>query len=272
MEYTCVKAVYFSPAKNTQLAVRTIANAAAKKLGLPLQELDFTLPAARLEKTQFSPDQLVVFGTPVYAGRVPNKISPWVAEGFLGNGAAACAVVTFGNRSFDNALAELCSLLSQDGFSVLAACAVVAEHSFTAKLAPGRPNKEDIQALCQFGEAFAQKAQENKPAAPLAVPGQADAPYYTPRGTDGKPAVFLKAKPLTDPAKCNQCADCVKVCPMGSISAQDPSQVTGICIKCQACIKSCPTGAKYFADEAFLSHVAMLEQNFTRPAESTWYI
>ena len=59
---------------------------------------------------------------------------------------------------------------------------------------------------------------------------------------------------------------------MGSISAEDPAQVTGICIKCQACIKKCPVQAKYFDDPAFLSHVAMLEQNYTRRAEAELFV
>ena len=52
----------------------------------------------------------------------------------------------------------------------------------------------------------------------------------------------------------------------------DPKQVTGVCIKCQSCVRKCPHGAKYFTDEAFLSHIAMLEQNFTRPAENAVFV
>ena len=48
--------------------------------------------------------------------------------------------------------------------------------------------------------------------------------------------------------------------------------MTGICIKCQACIKKCPKKAKYFDDPAFLSHVAMLEQNYTRRAEPEMFL
>ena len=51
-----------------------------------------------------------------------------------------------------------------------------------------------------------------------------------------------------------------------------PGTCTGICIKCQACIKICPAGAKYFDNEAFLSHVAMLEQNYTRRSEAEYFI
>lgn len=59
---------------------------------------------------------------------------------------------------------------------------------------------------------------------------------------------------------------------MGSISHEDPKLVTGICVKCQACIKQCPAHAKYFDDPAFLSHVEMLKENYTRHADSDFFI
>ena len=81
-------------------------------------------------------------------------------------------------------------------------------------------------------------------------------PYYVPKGLEGTPAVFLKAKPVTDSGKCTGCSLCAEHCPMGSIGTD------GICIKCQACIAVCPQSAKYFTDGAFLSHKAMLERDF----------
>ena len=93
-------------------------------------------------------------------------------------------------------------------------------------------------------------------------------PYYTPLRADGTPAKFLKAKPLTDRDKCVHCGLCAKVCPMGSIDPETVEAV-GLCVKCQACVRRCPKGAKFFEDADFLSHVAMLEQNYTRRAENT---
>ena len=107
---------------------------------------------------------------------------------------------------------------------------------------------------------------------PPQIPGDAAAPYYVPKGTDGQPAKFLKAKPLTDMEKCTKCGDCVKLCPVGSINPADVADVPGICIKCQACIRGCKAGAKYFDDAAFLSHVAMLEQNFTARKENEFFL
>lgn len=43
-------------------------------------------------------------------------------------------------------------------------------------------------------------------------------------------------------------------------------------LKCQRCVRKCTKHAKYFDDPAFLSHVAMLEQNFTEPKENEVYL
>lgn len=107
MEIKTVYAVYFSATGRTRKVVTTLANAIAQTLELPLETVDFTLPAAREETYAFTDKDLVIFGTPTYAGKVPNKLLPFVQTGFAGNGALAVPVVTFGNRSFDNSLAEL---------------------------------------------------------------------------------------------------------------------------------------------------------------------
>ena len=43
---------------------------------------------------------------------------------------------------------------------------------------------------------------------------------------------------------------------------------SGLCVKCQACVRKCTVHAKYFEDGDFLSHVAMLEQNYARRADN----
>ena len=84
---------------------------------------------------------------------------------------------------------------------------------------------------------------------------------------DKTPAKFLKAKPLTDWGKCSRCGACARACPVGSID-KETMEAVGLCIKCQACVRRCTVHAKYFEGRDFLSHVAMLEQNYTRRAEN----
>ena len=195
-------------------------------------------------------------------------------SGFQGNGALAVPVAVFGNRSYDNALMELRNELEAHGFHTVAGAGVPTEHVFSDKLAPGRPNADDLAELAGFGRKIGEKvARLADIPTPIAVKGEDPVgPYYTPLGTDGKPAKFLKATPKTDPDKCNKCGLCATVCPVGSIPADAPDTCAGICIKCHACIKVCPTGAKYLDDPAFLSHVAMLEQNYTRPTQAEWFL
>ena len=107
MKLKGIAAVFFSPTGNTRKAVVEIADVIARREGIAVREIDFTLPRAREEVRKFEAGELVIFGTPVYAGRIPNKILPAVQTLFEGNGALAVPVVTFGNRSFDNALIEL---------------------------------------------------------------------------------------------------------------------------------------------------------------------
>ena len=274
MKITGVKAVFYSATGNTEEVVTAIAEKIAEKLGGSMEICNFTLPGGRTEAQTYAPSELVVFGTPVYAGRVPNKMLPVVQNNFKGEGALAVPVVTFGNRNFDNGLIELRNELENNGFHTIAGAGFAVSHVFSDKIAPGRPDEADREIMMQFAEAVAEKVEKMEEIpAPIEVRGEDPVgTYYTPLGTDGKPAVFLKAKPKTRPEDCDSCGICVEACPMGSISREDPKEVPGICIKCQACVKKCPTNAKYFDDPAFLSHIAMLEQNYTRRAEAEIFI
>ena len=110
MEVKRICAAYWSATGNTDKTVNTIAETLAEKLGVPLERRNFTRPSDRAEDLSFTGRDLVVFGMPTYAGKLPNKMLPYVQQQIHGNGALAVGVVTFGNRSYDNSLAELWSL------------------------------------------------------------------------------------------------------------------------------------------------------------------
>lgn len=273
MEIRKVWALYYSATGTTDKAVNTIAEALAQALGVPMERVGFTRPAEREKEYSFTETDLVVVGSPTYAGKLPNKILPDFQTKLHGNGALAVAVVLFGNRSYDNSLAELSAVLEADGFHTVAAGAFVGRHAFTDALGEGRPDWDDRREMTAFVKAIADKVVSltEIPAA-VVVPGDAAAPYYVPKGTDGQPAKFLKAKPQTDVGKCTNCGACARFCPMGAIDPENVTAVPGTCIKCQACVRKCTRHAKYFDDAAFLSHVAMLEQNFTEPKKNEVFL
>ena len=272
MQFKTVWAVYYSGSGSTRRLLRGMAEAAGEALMLPVRELDYSRPEAREKSYCFTETDLVFWGSPTYAGRLPNVLLPFLRGNFTGGGAAAVAVVLYGNRSYDDALKELCEVLTGNGFLAAAGAAVTAEHAFAPALAHGRPNGEDRAAAAEFARKTALTLREREHPIPVTVPGREPiGAYYTPLGPDGEPARFLKAKPKTDPEQCTRCGLCAAVCPMGSIPREEPTECTGICIKCQGCIRECPAGAKYFDDEAFLSHRAMLEQNYIRRRENEFY-
>ncbi len=278
MKVSHILPICFSPTGQTKNIVLNLSRQLSSTLGVALFPcLDFTLPSQR-QKYQLlsvSPSTLVVFGSPTYAGRIPNRILPFIETLFRGSNTPSISVVTFGNRSFDSSLTELSVLLDCLHFHVFAASAWVYPHVFSAHIASNRPNNEDIKLREQFVWAICQKLHHAKDYRELSKPQIYEKeimPYYTPLDINGKPALFLKAKPITNPLKCNHCSICINHCPMGAISADNPQIVNGICIKCHACISVCPNQAKYFKDESFLSHVSMLEQYYTTPAKSEIYL
>lgn len=279
-------AASFSPTGGTEHIVSLLAEEMGKCLKLPVHKISFTLPDERKKSCTFTEEDLLILGTPVYAGRIPNKILPDVDRSFEGNGTLAVAVSVFGNRNYDDGLMELALLLENHGFCVAAAAAAAARHAFSDDIGAGRPDKQDEEELRVFARRAAEKIKEffgkekivsgNKSScgvSALQITGHNPVgPYYTPLRADGQPAKFLKAKPVTDENLCNRCGTCAQVCPMGSISREDPSVVNGICIKCQACIRSCPAQAKHFEDEDFLSHVEMLREHYTRRAANAFFL
>ena len=273
MEIKTVWAVYFSGTGTTEKVVNTIAQDIAEKLGLPCKSVSFNTPAARQQELSFTADDLVVLGVPVYAGRVPNLILPYVRDSIHGNGALVVPVVLYGNRNFDDGLMELRNVTRDNGFHPITAGAFVGEHSFSTTLGAGRPDADDMALVHTLADKTVEKvtALTEAPAEAVAVEGcDPIRPYYTPRDRHGNPiTTFLKAKPVTDMDKCGGCGLCVQLCPMGSIDPENVANVVGKCIKCCACVKKCPTGAKYFTDEGYLYHQHELEEVYgVRRAES----
>lgn len=271
MEIKTVWAVYFSGTGTTKKVVTCVAKAIAEALNAPYQEYSFNLPKAREEELCFTPGDLVVLGTPVYAGRVPNLLLPYLREKVRGNGALAVPISLFGNRNYDDGLMELRNLLQADGFHTVAGGAFVGEHSFSTVLGAGRPDEQDMALAQELARRTAEKVKEltQAPAQPVHVGGcDPIRPYYTPRDRHGNPINILKVKPKTDLDKCTNCGLCARLCPMGSIDPAHVSNVTGVCIKCCACVKLCPTGAKYYDDEGYLYHQHELEDVYARRAES----
>ncbi|MBO7667286.1 MAG: ferredoxin, partial [Firmicutes bacterium] len=106
--------MFFSATGGVKKIATQLTRAMCEKLECDRRTLDISTPAGREKPPVFAADDIVVCALPVYAGRVPNVLLPYLRT-IQGNGAKACAVVVYGNRAYDNALRELQGLLEEGG-------------------------------------------------------------------------------------------------------------------------------------------------------------
>lgn len=276
MKIDKICALYFSPTGTTHTVVSHLLQCAGRQWPeAKKEELDFTLPVNRVSAPVFQSSDLVFVGLPVYAGRLPNLLLKFLNT-FSGGGALAVPIVLFGNRSYGNALLELRDLLENTGFHTVAAAAFVGQHSFSNRLAQGRPDTDDLEKAGLFVRDIAEKVNgllSTESMMPVPVSGEG-APgyggYYKPLDDTGNTVNMLKVKPVTT-AACTGCKRCAEVCPMGAIDFRDVTDIPGICIKCNACIKVCPVQAKKLVDDSYLGHLRHLENTYTSRSEVVFF-
>ena len=241
-----ITSICFSPTGTTESVLNHIASGMGQDEPVRIDLTDrekreafFAEPESVLGDTD-----CVLVGMPVYFGYIPQFLKERI-KSLDGKGRAAVAVVVYGNRDFDHALKELCALLENGRFQVIAAAAFVGEHSFSSVLpiAIGRPDREDLSAAGRFGERVSSALDKMATIREEDVPGKK------------KTSDPLKTIKLPDPPKprfisekCNQCGLCAESCPMGIIDSGTfdfrNAAARKLCLGCMRCVKACGQGAR----------------------------
>lgn len=253
--------ICFSPTGGTRHIVEQAVYTLAEQHHLPFCIQEYTTPTHRSQWRNIREGDLVVWGSPVYAGRIPNKTLDFVKQNLHGENNPLVAIAVYGGRHWDNALIEMSQLTRRGEMNLVGACAMVSRHVFSDTLGKGRPNDEDLAYMRYYLRNMdiahsIHLEDEDK-----------ELDYYQPMREDRKPAKFLKATPQVELSSCSGCGTCVESCTMGSIRMTDGGPaIEGICIKCMACVFRCPNNAFKFTDEDFLSHIRMIEQSCSRNA------
>lgn len=227
MNFKQITGIYFSPTEHTKKVVELIAG----RIHGNRTVLDLT-DAGKRPDYHFTEDEAVIVGVPVYGGRVPETAEKRLRK-LHGRNTPAVLVVTYGNRAYEDALAELRDVLSEQGFQTVAAAAVVTEHNILRGIATGRPDAADEDALRQFGKKVDDRLRTVRSACRIGeVAVKGNVPYRA-YGT-----VPFKIKVS---GGCSRCGLCIKKCPVQAISRTDP-KVTDQkrCISCMRCVKVCP--------------------------------
>lgn len=254
--------LYFSPTHTTKKIVSAVGKVLFEKFLCRTEVVDLTPALAREREYRFGEEDIVVFGAPVYGGRVPPLLSPVLSK-LQGNGARAIVLSVYGNRDYDDALLETADIFTEKGFLVCAAGAFVGEHSYSDKVGGGRPDCDDIVAAQSFGLLAAVKVRAGKP---IEKTLRGNRPYKELSAfmTAPKPA------PALDAEKCTHCGKCVSVCPVNNIAADLADGEK--CIACAACVKFCPQGARAFADGHIAAVREKLEKNCTARRSPEFFI
>ena len=195
-----------------------------------VETVDLTDPASI--PRSFRREDLVLIAVPSFGGRVPSLAAQRLA-GIEGNQAACVLLCVYGNRAYEDTLAELRDLAEQQNFRVLAAIAAIAEHSILRQYAAGRPDAQDGERLGEFSQAVLEKFRSGNETAP-ALPG--NRPYKQP----GRTSLVPKAG-----KGCTACGLCARQCPAQAIRLENlQTAENALCISCMRCVARCPQGVR----------------------------
>ena len=220
--------IVFSPTGGT----KKVADCLTSALEGEVTTVDLTDSKQDFDTVSLTKEDVAVISVPSYGGRVPAVAAERLSQ-VHGSGAHAVLVCVYGNRAYEDTLAELEDTAKQAGFQVIAAVAAIAEHSIARQFAAGRPDSQDAAQLSDFAKQIQHKLSENNLTEP-AIPG--NRPYKKAGGAG------LVPKPTKE---CVRCGVCAQACPVQAIDKEDPNKVDDkACISCMRCISVCPHTAR----------------------------
>lgn len=233
MKMNELKLVYFSPTGTTRKVIMEVA----RNIDLKSVSFDLTVHKEKRPSLQFKKDDFVLFGIPVYGGRVPQTFLEYF-DLVKGEGTPAALIATYGCREYEDALLELKTEVENRGFKVIGAAAFPTEHSIVRSIGLGRPNKEDMKVIADYGIQLNRRLKKEKSFDKFNIQVPGNTPYRKYSHTPLTPKV--------DVSLCTECGACMKSCPAGAIPSDNPKKTDSKkCITCLKCVRICKQKARY---------------------------
>lgn len=215
--------IIFSPTGGTEKVAHIISrqwSESTEKIDLSDSDTDFS-------ECVIGKEDRVLIAMPSFGGRAPAAAIERLKK-IKGNGAKCTLVCVYGNRAYEDTLAEMEDAAKECGFMVVAAVAAIAQHSIIPQYAASRPDASDEKQLAEFARQIAEKKD-----AVTSIPGNRPCKKAGGAGLVPKPS---KA--------CVKCGVCAKNCPVQAIDPVTLTADTKKCISCMRCVKLCPHNAR----------------------------
>ncbi len=219
--------IIFSPTGGTEKAAHIIG----KQWSDDTIRIDLCDAKTDFSSCKIDSGDFVLIAMPSYGGRAPFAAIERLGK-IAGNGARCTLVCVYGNRAYEDTLAEMQDASEKAGFHVIAAVSAVAEHSIMHQYAAGRPDDLDRKQLAGFALKIRDKLEGGNLSTPH-LPG--NRPYK--KAGAGLVPKAGKA--------CVSCGLCAEKCPMEAINPASPMDTDGKkCIGCMRCVSLCPHNAR----------------------------
>ena len=252
LNFEKVSKVYFSPSGTTE----KIVNEVAKNFNMNRENYDLL---SFDEEKSFS-DELVIFGIPVFDGRIPKLACKRLSK-MKGNNTKAIVILNYGNMDYGDALLELTELLKENNFQIVGVAATVSQNSLFNQIGHNRPDESDMKKINEFSQKIVEKLKNNEENE-IFVNG------YKPYSAYRTPEFSINC----DENLCVECLDCVYTCPEEAIMENTPT-MTNIddCTRCSTCINVCSEGARSFSGDAYNQEMQNAVEDFYDRKEAEFY-
>ena len=155
-----VTGLYYSPVGGTAIMTERLTKRIGELLGADSPE-DISVGCYDLLGEQASgmtidDETIVVIGMPVYVGKLPIPAAE-AMEKVRGNGAMAIAAVSYGSRSYGNALYELKTLVEGLGFRLVGAGAFLISYMALRGSSRSMAPSLDLDSIKDFSDAVSGK-------------------------------------------------------------------------------------------------------------------
>ncbi len=273
--------VYISPAGTTRHVAQVIG-AELSALGKSCRSFDLGDSDCRAEVQDLlaaaARDTCLFVGSPVYASHAVPAVMDFI--GNLPAGIDCCSVpfVTWGAVTSGVALFEMATALEAQGYPVMAAAKIVAQHSLLwqskSPLGQGRPDSADDLIV----RSMVKKVVSILDAGASTYLPVAELMYQPEPLQKVMAGLHLSAVRKVLPQislqrdLCTLCGDCVTACPVDAVELGDGPVFKDSCIACYSCLRACPEQALQADFSSMAAGLAQRVRDFGEQCETRVYL